>query len=56
MFIASTLRGIAAFARRRAAIRAIAHLDDHLLKDIGLRRGEIEAVLLHLDRRNAALR
>jgi uncharacterized protein YjiS (DUF1127 family) len=56
MIFSSTLRGIAAFARRRAAMRAIAHLDDHMLKDIGLRRGEIESALLHLDRRNAALR
>jgi uncharacterized protein YjiS (DUF1127 family) len=56
MIVSSTLRRISSFARPRAAMRAIAHLDDHMLKDIGLRRGEIESALMHLDRRNAALR
>jgi uncharacterized protein YjiS (DUF1127 family) len=35
-------RGLAAERRQRRAIRALEQLDDHMLKDIGVRRCEIE--------------
>ena len=39
--LAQAFRGIALWRRRRATLRALQGLDDRMLKDIGLYRGEI---------------
>lgn len=37
--------------KRQATRRTLMNLDDHILRDIGLIRGDIDAVLRMLDRR-----
>jgi len=39
------LAALVGFFERRAAIRYLSHLDDHLLADLGIRRSEIRAVV-----------
>jgi uncharacterized protein YjiS (DUF1127 family) len=47
LFVQSTrlARDLAAERRRRSAMRELQRLDDRMLKDIGIRRGEIEVVV-----------
>ncbi len=39
-------------ARRRAQVRRLADLDDHVLRDIGLTRADVQAALLAPRRRD----
>ncbi len=41
--LGAMLRAIAGWRRRRRSYLALMELNDHLLKDIGVSRGEIEA-------------
>lgn len=52
--VARLARGIAQARRRGAAIRQLSALDDHLLGDIGITRGQIPAVVDGLQARTGA--
>lgn len=47
MYLASLIRGYAAWRRYRKAVQQLSELDDRSLRDIGLTRSEIEKVALH---------
>ena len=42
--VANAVGAVRAWNARNAAVRGLSRLDDHLLKDIGIHRGEIRAV------------
>ncbi len=43
--VANAAGAVRAWNARNAAVRELSRLDDHLLKDIGIHRGEIRAVV-----------
>ncbi len=43
MFIASLVGAIAQYLRYRSQFTSISRLDDHILRDIGLNRGELRS-------------
>lgn len=43
MFIASLVGAIAQYFRYRSQLISISRLDDHILRDIGLNRGELRS-------------
>ena len=47
MYLASLIRGFAAWRRYRNAVRELAQLDDRSLADIGLNRTQIRQVAWH---------
>ena len=47
MYLASLIRGFAAWRRYRKAVQQLSELDDRSLQDIGLNRTEIHRVALH---------
>jgi uncharacterized protein YjiS (DUF1127 family) len=47
MYLASLVRGFAAWRQYRAAVRELAHLDDRTLRDIGLTRSDIHRAALN---------
>jgi uncharacterized protein YjiS (DUF1127 family) len=42
MFLVSMLRALRAWLRYRNRVNALSQLDDHLLRDIGLSRGDLK--------------
>lgn len=52
--LGAAYRGLERWQRRRAAIRELSRLSDHMLKDIGLHRGDIRPVVDELLERPAA--
>jgi uncharacterized protein YjiS (DUF1127 family) len=54
--IAGLIRRAAFRLKDRRDRRVLSALDDHILKDIGIHRSEIESVLRHRDRHIAARR
>jgi len=47
MYLASLIRGFAAWRRYRKAIQQLSDLDDRTLQDIGINRAQIRQVALH---------
>jgi uncharacterized protein YjiS (DUF1127 family) len=47
MYLASLVRGFAAWRQYRSAVRQLAELDDRTLRDIGLSRSEISRAALN---------
>ena len=47
MYLASLIRGFAAWRRYRKAVQELAQLDDRSLSDIGLNRTQIRQVAWH---------
>ena len=47
MYLASLIRGFAAWRRYRSAVRELAQLDDRILADIGLNRTQIRQAARH---------
>ncbi len=47
MYLASLIRGFAAWRRYRQAVQQLSELDDRALRDIGLNRAQIRQVALH---------
>ena len=47
MYLASLIRGFAAWRRYRKAIQQLSELDERTLADIGINRTQIRQVALH---------
>ena len=47
MFLASLIRGFAAWRRHRKAVQQLSELDERTLADIGINRTQIREVALH---------
>lgn len=47
MYLASLIRGLAAWRRYRKAVQQLAALDDRTLQDIGLNRTQIRKAALY---------